>query len=50
VKELRRIIKEGISRWWKSELFVVRAIMLKYEHLEVSFQFLSTINVFEEGF
>jgi hypothetical protein len=37
------IIKEGISRWWKSKLFVFRAIILKYEHFEVSFHFLSAI-------
>jgi hypothetical protein len=43
MKEFRGIIKEGISRWWKSELFVFRAIMLKYEHFEVSFPFLSTM-------
>jgi hypothetical protein len=45
MKKFRGIIKEGtcISRWWKSELFFFRAIMLKYEHFEVSFRFLSTI-------
>jgi hypothetical protein len=43
MKEFRGIIKEGISRWWKIEPFVFRAIMLKYEHFEVSFRFLSTI-------
>jgi hypothetical protein len=35
LKEYRGIIKEGISRWWKSKLFVFRATMLKYEHFEV---------------
>jgi hypothetical protein len=43
MKEFRGIIKEGISHWWKSELFVFRATMLNYEHFEVSCRFLSTI-------
>jgi hypothetical protein len=43
MKEFRGIIKEGISRAEKSEPFVFRATMLKYEHFEVSFRFLSTM-------
>jgi hypothetical protein len=49
MKEFRGIIKEDISRWWKSELFVFRAIMLKYEHFEVFFSITFNYIMFLRG-
>jgi hypothetical protein len=50
MKGFRGIIKEGIYRWWKSDLFVFKAIMLKYKHLKCHFDFFQLYNDFEGEF